>query len=41
MPAAMVTGMILLAMTAPLMADSLLAAVNQGLEEAARLANGG
>ncbi|RST32262.1 flagellar biosynthetic protein FliR [Sphingomonas ginkgonis] len=41
MPAAMVAGMILLAMTAPLMADATLAAVNQGLAEAARIAHGG
>jgi flagellar biosynthesis protein FliR len=41
MPAAMVTGIILLAMTAPLMADAVLAAINQGLNEAARLSHGG
>ena len=41
MPAAMVTGMILLAMTAPLMADAILGAVNEGLARAEVLANGG
>lgn len=41
MPAAMVTGILLLAMTAPLMADAILAAIHQGLNEAARLAHGG
>lgn len=41
MPAAMVTGMILLAMTAPLMADGILAATRHGLDQAGRLANGG
>lgn len=41
MPAAMVTGIILLAMTAPLMADAILAAIRQGLDVAARLSNGG
>lgn len=41
MPAAMVTGIILLAMTAPLMADAIVAAIHQGLNESARLAHGG
>lgn len=41
MPAAMVTGIILLAMTAPLMADAILAAIRQGLDVAARLSHGG
>lgn len=41
MPAAMVTGVILLAMTAPLMADAILAAIRQGLDVAARLSHGG
>ena len=41
MPAAMVTGIILLAMTAPLMADAILASIHQGLNEAARLGRGG
>jgi len=41
MPAAMVTGIILLAMTAPLIADAILAAIHQGLDQAAWLANGG
>jgi flagellar biosynthesis protein FliR len=41
MPAAMVAGMILLAMTAPLMADAILGAVNEGLARAEVLANGG
>jgi flagellar biosynthetic protein FliR len=41
MPAAMVTGIILLAMTAPLMADAIVGAIHQGLNESARLAHGG
>ncbi|GAA3894194.1 flagellar biosynthetic protein FliR [Sphingomonas limnosediminicola] len=41
MPAAMVTGIILLAMTAPLLADAILAAIRQGLDQAAGLAHGG
>ena len=41
MPAAMVSGIILLAMTAPLMADAILAAIRQGLDVAARLSHGG
>jgi flagellar biosynthetic protein FliR len=41
MPAAMVAGMVLLAATAPLMADAILAAVNEGLNRAGALANGG
>jgi flagellar biosynthetic protein FliR len=40
MPAAMVAGMVLLAMTAPLMADAILVAVNDGLVRAAAI-NGG
>jgi flagellar biosynthetic protein FliR len=41
MPAAMIAGMVLLAATAPLMADAILAAVNEGLNQAGALANGG
>lgn len=40
MPVAMVAGMIMLAMTAPLMADALLRAVNAGLQQSAALAHG-
>lgn len=41
MPAAMFTGIVLLAMTAPLLADAILAGIRQGLDQAARLAYGG
>jgi flagellar biosynthetic protein FliR len=40
MPVAMVAGMILLAMAAPLMADAILQAINEGLRQSAALANG-
>lgn len=41
MPAAMVAGMVLLAATAPVMADAILIAVNEGLARAGALASGG
>jgi flagellar biosynthetic protein FliR len=41
MPAAMVAGILLLATAAPLMGDAILSAINQGLQESARLAHGG
>jgi len=40
MPVAMVAGMILLAMAAPLMADAILQGINEGLRQSAALANG-
>jgi flagellar biosynthetic protein FliR len=41
MPAAMGAGIVLLAATAPLIADAILASLRQGLDQAARLSHGG
>jgi flagellar biosynthetic protein FliR len=41
MPAAIVAGIVLLAMAAPLMADTILSAINQGLDQSAMFAHGG